>query len=182
MPNCKADNFDEQHANHERTLNATEQEEIQSKKLLLRRDSIQHLFNGYYYDYPMELRGKDSKVQKSDTADKSTAGQTNKTTETKGSNFLSMMTNRELPKLKKNNIKQKPVPMKPTDQLGGKKKKQTHSEIQTVSAEDAPLINKAARASLTSDIQKIENEEFNNIIGVYNRKKSKNDASNLSRS
>jgi hypothetical protein len=28
IPNCEADNFDEQHANHEKTLGATEQDEI----------------------------------------------------------------------------------------------------------------------------------------------------------
>jgi len=51
LPNNGLDNFDESHANHERTLNPTEQEELYNKKLLLRRDSIQHLFNGYYYDF-----------------------------------------------------------------------------------------------------------------------------------
>jgi len=32
----------------------SEQEELYNKKLLLRRDSIQHLFNGYYFDYAAE--------------------------------------------------------------------------------------------------------------------------------
>ena len=121
MPNGNADNFDEQHANHERTLNATEQEEIQSKKLLLRRDSIQHLFNGYYYDFIGESKSKDTKGQKSDTADKSTAGQTQKSNETKGSNFLSMMTHTTKSKQKRGG-KQKPAPMQPSDQLVGPKK------------------------------------------------------------
>jgi hypothetical protein len=51
VPNASADNFDEQHANHEKTLNQSEQDDLNQKKVLLRRDSIQHLFNGYYYDY-----------------------------------------------------------------------------------------------------------------------------------
>ena len=50
------DNFDEQHANHEKTVNLSEQEELYNKKLLLRRDSIQHLFNGYYFDYASEQK------------------------------------------------------------------------------------------------------------------------------
>jgi serine/threonine protein kinase len=56
VPDCALDNFDEQHANHDRTLNATEQEELYNKKMLLRRDSIQHLFNGYYYDHLIESK------------------------------------------------------------------------------------------------------------------------------
>jgi hypothetical protein len=40
IPEGLQDNFDEQHANHEKTINLSEQEELYSKKLLLRRDSI----------------------------------------------------------------------------------------------------------------------------------------------
>jgi serine/threonine protein kinase len=72
LPNGNLDNFDERHANHERTLNATEQEEIYNKKILLRRDSIQHLFSGYHYDYQQGIKDKGARQQKSDIADKST--------------------------------------------------------------------------------------------------------------
>lgn len=171
VPNGGADNFDEQHANHERTLGATEQEEIQSKKLLLRRDSIQHLFNGYYYDYQQESKAKDSKRQKSE----STTGQTQKSTkstETKASNFLSIMTHPNLPKLKP--FKQKPAPKAPQDKLEQVKKSNSAVD-QSVSAEDAPLLKPVvANSRLTSDIKKIEKEEINNIIGASNRLKSKN--------
>jgi hypothetical protein len=40
IPDSLADNFDEQHANQEKSLSPSEQDEISSKKLLLRRDSI----------------------------------------------------------------------------------------------------------------------------------------------
>ena len=56
LPEIQQDNFDEQHANHEKTANLSEQEELYNKKLLLRRDSIQHLFNGYYFDYIQEQK------------------------------------------------------------------------------------------------------------------------------
>ena len=72
IPPESADNFDEQHANHERTLNQTEQEEIYNKKLLLRRDSIKHLFNGYYFDYLQEVKDKKKYETATLAADKST--------------------------------------------------------------------------------------------------------------
>jgi len=53
-PNVMADNFDEDHANHERTLNQSEQEEFDAKQLLLLRESMQQLFSGYYFDYLKE--------------------------------------------------------------------------------------------------------------------------------
>jgi hypothetical protein len=59
----EADNFDEQHANHERTLGATEQEELYNKRTMLRRDSIQDLFKGYYFNYHQELLEKEKQDQ-----------------------------------------------------------------------------------------------------------------------
>ena len=76
IPDVNADNFDEQHANHERTMNQTEQEEIYNKKVLLRRDSIQHLFNGYYYNYNEEMKAKEVRDKNMELAEKSTYGST----------------------------------------------------------------------------------------------------------
>lgn len=76
LPDVCADNFDEQHANHERTMNQTEQEEIYNKKVLLRRDSIQHLFNGYYYNYTQEMLEKEKREKAMELAEKSTYGST----------------------------------------------------------------------------------------------------------
>ena len=56
VPEPNADNFDEQHANHEKTLSPSEQDDISQKKVLLRRNSIQDLFNGYFYDYQKQKR------------------------------------------------------------------------------------------------------------------------------
>lgn len=80
------DNFDEQHANHEKTENQTEQEELYNKKLLLRRDSIQHLFNGYYFDHHMDKKQQES----DDLPNKSTAGRTASKNQT-SQNFFSVM-------------------------------------------------------------------------------------------
>ena len=45
------DNFDASHANHEKTLTVNEEDELNKKKEMLLRESMQKLFNGYYYDH-----------------------------------------------------------------------------------------------------------------------------------
>lgn len=62
------------------------------------------MFNGYYYDVTEEKKSKDARQPKVELAEKSTQGQTNKTTDTKGSNLFSMITqNQNDSKKKKSN-------------------------------------------------------------------------------
>lgn len=69
IPNLSADNFDEQHANLERSMNESEQHDIDGKKDLLRRDSIQNLFKGYYFDHTrQELKDKKEAAKTEKTA------------------------------------------------------------------------------------------------------------------
>lgn len=66
------------------------------------------MFNGYYYDFTEEKKSKDSRQTKSDLPEKSTQGQTHKTTETKGSNLFSMIThNQNDSKKKKSTVRTK---------------------------------------------------------------------------
>lgn len=95
IPEGLQDNFDEQHANHEKTINLSEQEELYSKKLLLRRDSIQHLFNGYYFDYAQEqklIKNETSTVEKSTGSTlKSSNKELSSNQQTSKNNFMSLL-------------------------------------------------------------------------------------------
>lgn len=73
IPEPNQDHFDEAHANHTKTLGASEQDDLYNKKILLRRDSIQHLFNGYYYDWAQEKKEKEEKeIKETKEIEKST--------------------------------------------------------------------------------------------------------------
>jgi len=56
LPNMSNDNFDKEHANHDKSVNDSEQFEMEAQKDLLTRQSIQHLFNGYYFDKNKEFK------------------------------------------------------------------------------------------------------------------------------
>ena len=95
LPEVQQDNFDEQHANHEKTANLSEQEELYNKKLLLRRDSIQHLFNGYYFDYAQEQKSikneQETRTKSTGSTLKSSIKQESSQNQTSKNNFMSLI-------------------------------------------------------------------------------------------
>ena len=170
-----ADNFDEQHANHERTLNATEQEELYNKKILLRRDSIQHLFNGYYYNYKQEQEEKDRRESEVARAEKSTATSTMRTSVNatkpnsnldqilkndakRGSSKKYIEKNAQLtPNMKKNLTTDKSA------QNSIKYRPEKHKQIfEMTETEDSAVAN----MKLENELKKLERDDFNNIVGM----------------
>lgn len=171
------DNFDEKHANEERTLSPTEQEELFNKKMLLRRDSIQHLFNGYYFDYEQDIKEKADKLQsdeKNSLQDKSTRGQT-----ASRDNFFSVLnTNQkkyqtskgERPsEQKQQEFVQKPQITEKSAQNSIRYRPENQKQIFEMTIDSEQI----KPDQFKKDIKKLEREDFNNIIGVVNKPNGK---------